>query len=169
MLGNMVSLEEIDYNQNPRSRWRGSFSRSYLSKCDLVSIVELDHDSQRRHPSCLQIVDKILPNLPPRDSRLFFFDLTDPAKSSRESLLEVLQVISRFQGYAETCLGLNFNEALQVCETLGLSKGDKSEESLKKMASDIRRKLEISCVVTHPVDSAAYSYRRLMVDRRAFY
>ena len=65
----------------------------------------------------------------PRDSRLFFFDLTDPAKRSREDILEVLQVISRFQGYAETCLGLNFNEALQVCETLGLSKGDKSKES----------------------------------------
>ena len=52
-------------------------------------------------------------------------------------------------------LGLNYNETLQVCETLGLGTGDKSEDSLKKMATDIRRKLEISCVLSHPVDSAA--------------
>ena len=153
MMGNMVSLEEINYKRILDAAGEGPFI-DLLSKCDLVSIV--NWTMIPRMTSILsEIVDKILPNLPPRDSRLFFFDLTDPAKRSREDILEVLQVISRFQGYAETCLGLNFNEALQVCETLGLSKGDKSEESLKKMASDIRRKLEISCVVTHPVDSAA--------------
>ena len=61
-------------------------------------------------------------------------------------------MISRFQAHAETTLGLNYNETLQVCETLGLSSGDKSEDSLKKMATEIRRKLEIACVVSHPVD-----------------
>ena len=98
-----------------------------------------------------------------------FLILPDPAKRLRRySLLEVLQVISRFQGYAETCLGLNFNEALQVCETLGLPKGDKSEESLKKMASDIRLVNWKFPVVTHPVDSAACATKAwLMVDRRA--
>ena len=153
MMGNMVSLEEIDYNRILEAAGEGPFI-DLISKCDLVSIV--NWTMIPKMTSILsEIVNKILPNLPPRDSRLFFFDLTDPAKRSREDILEVLQVISRFQGYAETCLGLNFNEALQVCETLELSKGGKTEESLKKMASDIRRKMEISCVVTHPVDSAA--------------
>ena len=101
------------------------------------------------------LVEKILPNLPPRDTRNFFFDLTDPAKRSKEDILEVLQVISRFQAHAEATLGLNYNEALQVCETLGLKGGDKDQDSLKRIATEIRRKLEISCVVVHPVDSAA--------------
>jgi len=55
-------------------------------------------------------VDKILPNLPPRDTRNFFFDLADPAKRSSSDIREVLDVISRFQAHAEVTLGLNYNE-----------------------------------------------------------
>ena len=153
MLGNMVSLEEIDYNQIIQAAGEGPFL-DLLSKCDLVSIV--NWTMIPKMTSILQqLCDKVLPNLPPRDNRSFFFDLTDPAKRSKEDIMEVLQVISRFQSHAETTLGLNYNETLQVCETLGLGTGDKSEDSLKKMATDIRRKLEISCVLSHPVDSAA--------------
>jgi len=153
MLGNMVSLEEIDYNQIIQAAGEGPFL-DLLSKCDLVSIV--NWTMIPKMTSILQqLADNVLSNLPPRDNRSFFFDLTDPAKRSKEDILEVLQVITRFQSYAETTLGLNYNETLQVCETLGLSSGDKSEESLKKMATEIRRKLEIACVVTHPIDSAA--------------
>ena len=38
MLGNMVSLEEIDYNQIIQAAGEGPFI-DLLSKCDLVSIV----------------------------------------------------------------------------------------------------------------------------------
>jgi sugar/nucleoside kinase (ribokinase family) len=153
MLGNMVSLEGIDYNQIIQAAGEGPFL-DMLSKCDLVSIV--NWTMIPKMTSILQdLADKVLPNLPPRDNRSFFFDLTDPAKRSKEDLLEVLKVISRFQAHAETTLGLNYNEALQVCDTLGLAQGNKSEDSLKKMATEIRRKMEIACVVAHPVDSAA--------------
>ena len=102
-----------------------------------------------------EIVDKIMPSLPPLDTRNFFFDLTDPAKRSAEDLREVLQVISRYQAHAEVTLGLNYNEALQVADTLGLQGGEKDKESLCRIASDIRRKLEIACVVVHPTESAS--------------
>ena len=153
MFGNMVSLEGIDYSQIIQAAGEGPFL-DMLSKCDLVSIVNWTM-IPKMTSILMELADRVLPNLPPRDTRSFFFDLTDPAKRSKEDILEVLHVISRFQAHAETTLGLNFNEALQVCETLGLSKGDKNEESLKKMATEIRRKLDISCVVVHPVDSAA--------------
>ncbi|MAK45839.1 MAG: sugar kinase [Opitutae bacterium] len=153
MLGNMVSLEKIDYSQIVQAAGEGPFL-DLLSKCDLVSIV--NWTMIPKMTSILQhLADNVLPNLPPKDNRSFFFDLTDPAKRSKEDILEVLKVISRFQSYAETTLGLNYNETLQVCETLGLATGDKSEDSLKKMATEIRRHLEIACVVAHPVDSAA--------------
>ena len=152
MLGNMVNIEKIDYNQIIQAAGEGPFL-DLLSKCDLVSIV--NWTMIPKMTSILQhLADNVLPNLPPKDNRSFFFDLTDPAKL-KEDILEVLKVISRFQSYAETTLGLNYNETLQVCETLGLATGDKSEESLKKMATEIRRNLEIACVVSHPVDSAA--------------
>ena len=49
----------------------------------------------------IELVDRVLPNLPPRDTRSFFFDLTDPAKRSKDDIFEVLQVIGRFQAHAD--------------------------------------------------------------------
>ncbi len=90
-----------------------------------------------------------------RDTRQFFFDLADPAKRSREDLLGALRAFSRYQAHAEVTLGLNFNEALQVTEVLGLEQREEDETGLRKMAAEIRNELELACVVVHPVTSAA--------------
>ncbi len=153
MLGNTSSLEEIDFSRIIEVVGEGAFI-DMLAKAELVSIVNWTM-IPKMTSILLEMVDRIMPNLPPIDTRNFFFDLTDPAKRSAEDIREVLRVISRFQAYAEVTLGLNYNEALQVCETIGLKGGDKNEESLCRMATEIRRKLEISCVVIHPTDSAA--------------
>jgi sugar/nucleoside kinase (ribokinase family) len=125
-----------------------------LAKAELVSIVNWTM-IPKMTSILLEMVERIMPNLPPIDTRNFFFDLTDPAKRSAEDIREVLRVISRFQAHTEVTLGLNYNEALQVCETMDLNGGDKDEESLCRMATEIRRKLEIACVVIHPTDSAS--------------
>ena len=125
-----------------------------LAKAELVSIVNWTM-IPKMTSILLEMVERIMPNLPPIDTRNFFFDLTDPAKRSGEDIREVLRVISRFQAHAEVTLGLNYNEALQVCETMDLKGGEKDEESLCRMATEIRRKLEIACVVIHPTDSAS--------------
>lgn len=153
MLGNTRSLEEIDFARIIECCEEGPFLEM-MAKTDVVAIVNWTM-IPKMTSILVHLVDYILPNLPPRDTRTFFFDLTDPAKRSKGDIQEVLQVISRFQAHAEATLGLNYNEALQVCDTLGLESGEKEEESLKSMATEIRRKLEISCVVIHPVDSAA--------------
>ena len=147
----MRSLGEIDYQRILEVCGEGAFV-DMVAKADLVSIVNWTM-IPKMTSILVEIVDRIMPNLPPRDTRNFFFDLTDPAKRSAEDIREVLRVLTRFQAHAEVTLGLNFNEALQVSETLGLDKGEKNEESLKEMATEIRRKLEISCVVVHPVES----------------
>ncbi len=153
MFGNMRSLGEIDYQRILEVCGEGTFV-DMLAKADVVSIVNWTM-IPKMTSILVEIVDRIMPNLTPRDTRNFFFDLTDPAKRSAEDIREVLRVISRFQAHSEVTLGLNFNEALQVSETLGLDKGDRNEDSLKEMATQIRRKLEIACVVVHPVESAA--------------
>ena len=153
MFGNTRSLEEIDFQRIVDSCEEGKFIEM-IAKADIVSIVNWTM-IPKMTSVLVALADKILPNLPPRDTRNFFFDLTDPAKRSTEDIREVLQVITRYQAHAETTLGLNYNEALQVCETLNLQGGEKDEESLKRIATEIRRTLEISCVVVHPVDSAA--------------
>jgi sugar/nucleoside kinase (ribokinase family) len=153
MLGNTRSLEEIDFQRIINIAGEGAFT-DMLAKAQSVSIVNWTM-IPKMTSILLEIVEKIMPNLPPIDTRNFFFDLTDPAKRSSEDIREVLQVISRYQAHAEVTLGLNFNEALQVCDTLGLQAGGKEEESLCSMATEIRRKLEIACVVVHPIESAA--------------
>ena len=153
MFGNTSSLEEIDYARILEVAGEGAFI-DMLAKAELVSIVNWTM-IPKMTSILVEIVDKIMPNLPPIDTRNFFFDLTDPAKRSFQDLLEVLKVISRYQAYAEVTLGLNYNEALQVCETLGINGGDKNEESLCSISTEIRQKLEIACVVVHPTESAA--------------
>ena len=153
MFGNTSSLEEIEYARILEVAGEGAFI-DMLAKAELVSIVNWTM-IPKMTSILVEIVDKIMPNLPPIDTRNFFFDLTDPAKRSSQDLLEVLKVISRYQAYAEVTLGLNYNEALQVCETLGINGGDKDEESLCSISTEIRQKLEIACVVVHPTESAA--------------
>jgi len=153
MLGNTLSLEEIDYSRVIEACGEGEFT-DLLSRADLVSIVNWTM-IPKMTAFLVELLEKLLPNLPPRDTRHFFFDLADPAKRSSSDISEVLRVISRFQAHAEVTLGLNYNEGLQVCEVLGLKSGGKDEDSLRSMATDIRRKLEISTIVLHPVESAA--------------
>jgi len=153
MLGNTLSLEEIDYSRVIDACGEGEFI-DLLSRADLVSIVNWTM-IPKMTAFLVEVIEKLLPNLPPRDTRHFFFDLADPAKRSSSDIAEVLRVISRFQAHSEVTLGLNYNEGLQVCEVLGLKSGDKGEDSLRSMATEIRRKLEISTVVLHPVESAA--------------
>jgi hypothetical protein len=153
MLGNTLSLENIDYLKMISHCGEGEFLE-LLSQADLVSIVNWTM-IPKMTSLLTELVDKVLPNLPPRDTRTFFFDLADPAKRSSSDINEVLQVISRFQAHAEVTLGLNYNEGLQVCDVLGLKSGGKEEEDLKSMATEIRRKLGISTLVLHPVESAA--------------
>jgi sugar/nucleoside kinase (ribokinase family) len=153
MLGNTSSLEEIDYSRILSVAGEGAFI-DMLAKAKIVSIVNWTM-IPKMTSILLEIVERIMPNLPPADTRNFFFDLTDPAKRSTEDLREVLQVISRYQAHAEVTLGLNYNESLQVCQTLGLQEGDKDKDALCRIATDIRRKLGISCVVVHPTESAS--------------
>jgi len=153
MLGNTSSLEEIDYPRILSVAGEGAFI-DMLAKAKIVSIVNWTM-IPKMTSILLEIVEHIMPNLPPADTRNFFFDLTDPAKRSTEDLREVLQVISRYQAHAEVTLGLNYNESLQVCQTLGLQEGDKDKDALCRIATDIRRKLGISCVVVHPTESAS--------------
>ena len=153
MLGNTSSLEDIDYPKILSVAGEGAFI-DMLAKAEIVSVVNWTM-IPKMTSILLEIVEHIMPNLPPVDTRNFFFDLTDPAKRSTEDLREVLQVISRYQAHAEVTLGLNYNESLQVCQTLGLQEGDKDKDSLCRIATDIRRKLGISCVVVHPTESAS--------------
>lgn len=89
--------------------------------------------------------------------RWVFFDLADPAKRSREDLLKVLKLISKYEKHTRVILGLNLAEARQVSEVLGLGPVEETYGTVSHAASQIRAKLKIDTVVVHPVEFAAAS------------
>ncbi|MGE4551222.1 MAG: PfkB family carbohydrate kinase [Opitutales bacterium] len=153
MFGRMVGLDEVSYERIIEVAEEGKFF-DMLSRSDLIAMVNWTM-IPRMTEIFVSLLEKVLPNLPPRETRQFFFDLTDPSKRSQTDVTNVLGVIARFQSHGEVTLGLNYNESLQVAEALGLAERKANKAGLRKTVEEIRGKLEVSCVVIHPVDSAA--------------
>jgi sugar/nucleoside kinase (ribokinase family) len=101
------------------------------------------------------LTQHVLPKLPPKPERIFFFDLADPEKRSMEDLRAALTAIAAFAPFGRVTLGLNLKEAQQVGPALGVGSTEQDEASLRKIAADIRAKLGIHTVVVHPTKSAA--------------
>jgi hypothetical protein len=80
----------------------------------------------------------VLPKLPPKPDRIYFFDLADPEKRSVEDLRAALAAIAKFAQFGRVTLGLNLKEAQQVGPALGCAAPDDEEKSLRQSASDIR-------------------------------
>ena len=153
MLGQLRSLDTITLETIYQVMGEESL-RSALAAADLVSLV-----NWTMIPNMTAVlrsfVEDVLPACPPREGKLFFFDLADPEKRSHEDLIEVLEVMARFDKFGKVTLGLNLKEAQRVYQALGFAALGESEEDLRTIAMDIREKLNLACVVVHPRESAA--------------
>ena len=167
MLGLMDSLEKVTYKSMIDKMGEGAFI-DLLSRTDLFAIVNwtmLPYLTQ-----VLQsLVDKVYPNLGPKDHRSFFFDLADPEKRSDDDLISLLRLLNRFCAFGSTTLGLNLKEAQHVSRVLGLPVGDSSEEDITGMARSIRAELKLDCVVVHPTDCAACATKDDTFFSKGFY
>ena len=153
MLGQLRSLDAITLETIHEAMGEEGL-REKLGMVDLVALM-----NWTMIPNMTAIlralVGRVLPECPNRDGRIFFFDLADPEKRSREDLLEVLEIIGRFGAFGGVTLGLNLKEAQRVHGDLGFPQRGESEEDLRGLASEIRGKLGLACVVVHPRTSAA--------------
>jgi sugar/nucleoside kinase (ribokinase family) len=100
-------------------------------------------------------LETLLPTVGPSDARIFFFDLADPSMRSYEDLLEVLGLIGQFEAFGRVTLGMNLNEAQQVCRALEIPEPASEHESLCQALASIREKLSIHTAMAHPTDFAA--------------
>ncbi|MGC9450438.1 MAG: PfkB family carbohydrate kinase [Oceanipulchritudo sp.] len=158
MFGSMAGLDNITLQAIIDAMGEGAFI-DMVSRADLIALV-----NWTMIPNMTSVFEdlltRILPNLGPKDSgRYFYFDLTDPAKRSKGDLKEVLSVISRFRSHGSVTLGLNFAEACQVCDVLGIGEVKEGAEGLKAAATRIRNSLNLSCAVIHPREGAAAATR----------
>jgi len=128
--------------------------RALTAKADLVALVNwtmLPHMTDIFRV----FVENILPALPAKPTRQFFFDLADPEKRTDAEILEALQTIARFESFGRATLGLNFKEAEHVGRVLGVASAGEEEAPLRQLAADIRARLKLSTVVVHPRKTAA--------------
>ncbi|MBN1404734.1 MAG: carbohydrate kinase family protein [Opitutales bacterium] len=154
LLGQMASLDLLSYERIVEVMGEGAFFDE-ISRCDLIAMTNWTM-IPRMTEVFEAMLDKVLPNLPPKDGgRLFFFDLADPKKRSEGDIRTVLEVIGRFRGHGRVTLGLNHAESQQVAKVLGIGEIANTEHSLREGAAAIRNALEITCVVIHPREGAA--------------
>lgn len=153
MLGQLRSLDTITLESIDEVMGAEKF-RATLAEVDLVSLVNWTMIPNMT-AILRSLVDEVLPALPPREDRVFFFDLADPEKRSAGDLVEVLEIMARFGAFGSVTLGLNLKEAQRVYGELGFAPLGESEEELRKIAADIRERLGMATVVVHPRESAA--------------
>ncbi|MGK0240316.1 MAG: hypothetical protein ACI92G_003802 [Candidatus Pelagisphaera sp.] len=154
MMGITNTLEAVTYEAIIETMGQGAFFDK-LSRSSFVALV-----NWTMIPNMTAIfqalTDQVLPSLPPKEGgRTFFFDLADPEKRSESELIEALHAIAKFQNFGNVTLGLNLKEGQQVNVAFNLGEGADDADSLKRLASKIRRQLNIATVILHPTRRAA--------------
>ncbi len=153
MLGMMKSLDEITPQKIEEVMGADAW-RKALDSSDLVALV-----NWTMIPNMTAIfndlVTRLLPQIPAKPGRVFFFDLADPEKRSASDLVYALETIAKFEQFGRVTLGLNLKEAQQVFSALGFGTESESETGLRAMAEKIRKHLDLTTVVVHPKESSA--------------
>jgi hypothetical protein len=116
MLGQLRSLDTITLETIEAVMGQDEF-RAKLGSVDLISLVNWTMIPNMT-AILRSLVEEVLPLCPQRENRIFFFDLADPEKRSREDLIEVLEIIGRFGAFGSVTLGLNLKEAQRVYDEL---------------------------------------------------
>ena len=99
------------------------------------------------------LINEVLPNLTSKDNKFVFFDLADPENRVSEDILEALSTLKEFSSKFRVILGLNQKEAYEIGDTLKITENN-SSLPLEELTIKIAEKLNIYCLVVHPVKEA---------------
>lgn len=99
------------------------------------------------------LINEVLPNINTNFDKYIFFDLADPENRLKDDILEAISVMKKFSSKFKVILGLNEKEAFEIGEVLDISSKTK-KLSLEDLIKSIAQKLDIYCLVVHPVKEA---------------
>ncbi len=99
------------------------------------------------------LINEVLPNINTNFDKYIFFDLADPENRLKDDILEAISVMKKFSSKFKVILGLNEKEAFEIGEVLDISSKTK-KLSLEDLIKSIAKKLDIYCLVVHPVKEA---------------
>jgi hypothetical protein len=152
MCGKHESLKQVNWANLVRQIPEAKLARIF-SDATLIALV-----NWTMLPLMSDIFRKVLTRIAPKLTgarRWIFFDLADPAKRTAEDIAALLKLISKFEKYFNTILGLNLQEARQIGEILGISLKGETYEAVTAHAAAIREALGVHTVVIHPTAFAA--------------
>jgi len=88
--------------------------------------------------------------------KVIFIDIADPEKRSDDDIKRALEILGSYtEAGFKTVLGLNKKEGCEITEVLGEKIDDFAVYPLENICRYIREKVNLTCLVVHPVDSAA--------------
>jgi len=152
MLGKRASLRDVNWEnlvaRVGRDRLVKLFQESDLIGLQNWTMLPFMSDIWRH------VLAEICPSLPATPRWKFFFDLADPEMREKQDIRDAAALISQFQKYYETYLGLNEKEAFEVGRALGYQGGANGAAAVKAVAQFVWDKLRVSCVVVHPREYA---------------
>jgi hypothetical protein len=154
MLGIMAGFDRLDYDCLVTKVGGARALVDLFAKADLAALVNW---TMLPHMTAIfqALAKHILPELPPKPNRRFFFDLADPEKRLDSELNAALSTISDFERFGKVTLGLNLKEAEHVGRLLGFALPAETPDGLKTLCVSLRERLKLDTVVIHPRKSAA--------------
>ena len=120
-----------------------------IDKCDLLGLI--DWSIVFNMTDIWQnLIDEVLPLMADRPVKpLAFFDLSDPEKRTKEDILHGMKQLAMFESKFRAILGLNEKELYQIADTF-----DIKADNLKDTITALSKKLNIYCLMVHPVKDA---------------
>jgi ketohexokinase len=152
MFGKYTSMNDVNW-QNIEQRVGAEKFFSIINESQLIAFV-----NWTMLPHMGQVWDKMIEaKTPSRKTHpcTFFCDLADPEKRTHSDIADALTQLSKFQAQVDVVLGLNLKESVEIAEVLHLPIPQNPEASIETLATKIRQKLNLSCVVVHPRGGAA--------------
>jgi pfkB family carbohydrate kinase len=152
MFGKITALDDVNWD-NLVARVGLDALKKYLADAKLIAMV-----NWTMLPHMSDIWEKFQElGTPNRQglARTFFVDLADPEKRNPADIRDALHLLTKFQKQIDVVLGLNLKESGEVLDVLGLHVPADLEADLEKVAADIRKALDLACVVVHPRSGAA--------------
>ena len=103
-----------------------------------------------------KILEHIWPHVKPKQGRITFFDLADPAKRPKKDVSDLLRLLKRFNGNSNVYLALNRSEAQYVGCLVNLPYPHKALDTdpCKQWLKKLRSMLGIEGIILHCRDGA---------------
>jgi hypothetical protein len=129
----------------------GEFARA----CAQAHLIALTNWTLYPHMTeCWKLLqDQVFAALPQRP--WFFIDLVDPRSRSRDDILAMLNVLSRFERFGPTILGGNLNESNVLANLLDIPQVHEEGPAVADQAAALRQKLQLREVAIHCIRGGA--------------